>query len=446
MLTVERPTGEASHEGDLVDAALAPVLRSGRAANLLLAALAVPVLAGIGAWLYQVSHGLTVTGLNSQVFWGVYEVDLVTFIGFSYGGALVSAILRLTGAHWRGPITRIAEGTALVTLCVGALFPIVHLGHPERLWEMFVRPNATSPLLWDMVAILTYLLATLALFGLPLVPDVAAAKEHPGIGPKLRGLYRRIASAWLGTREQRRVLDRALTVVAIGIVPLAVMVHTVLSYAFSLTSRPGWHSTIFGPYFVVAAVYSGVAIVILATAAYRRAYHLEAWIPAQAIRYLGYLMVALGVTYAYFLFTEVTTEGYVGERPTGGVLYALLLEHYAPLFWAFVALGLVVPVLLVAVRRSVGAITLAAGLVVASLWLKRFLMFVPPLTQPLIGGAFGHYSPTWVEWTITAGAAAAVPFLLMLLFRVVPVLSIDEIAHPDGADTATDTTPAEVNR
>lgn len=412
----------------LVEAALSPALHAGRRANLVLALLAAPVLAGIAAWVYQVRHGLTVTGLNDQVFWGVYEVNLVTFIGLSYGGALVSAILRLTNAHWRGPVTRIAEATALVTLCVGALFPIVHLGHPERLWEMVARPNITSPLLWDMVAIVTYLLVTILLFSLPLIPDLAAAARHPGVGGRRRVLYRRWASGWMGSPGQRRVLERALTAVAIGIVPLAVMVHTVLSYAFSLTSRPGWHSTIFGPYFVIAAVYSGVALVILATVAYRRAYHLEAWIPEQAIRYLSYLMVTLAVIYAYFLFTEVTTEGYVGEQSTEGVLYALLLQRYAPLFWTFVALGLVVPVLLVAVRRTVGAITVAAALVVGALWLKRFLMFVPPLTRPLVGGGYARYAPSWVEWTITAGAAAAIPLLLMLVFRLLPVLSIDELS------------------
>lgn len=418
----------------LVDAALRPALRGGRRSTLLIVALAVPVAAGIAAWLYQVTHGLSVTGLNNQVFWGVYEVNLVTFIGFSYGGALVSAVLRLTNAHWRGPITRIAEATALVTLCIGALFPIVHLGHPERMWEFATRPNSTSPLLWDLVAVLTYLLATVLLFGLPLVPDLAAAAEHPGVGPRRRRLYLRLASGWLGTGGQRRVLERALTGVAILIVPLAVMVHTVLSYAFSLTSRPGWHSTIFGPYFVVGAIYSGVALVILVTVAYRRAYHLEDWIPAQAITYLAWIMVALALAYSYFLFTEVTTEGYVGEQSSESVLYALLLQRYAPLFWTFVGLGLVVPVLLVAWRRTVGSITVAAALVVGSLWLKRFLMFVPPLTRPLMGGATGSYVPTRIEWLITAGAVAAVPLLLLLLFRAMPVLSIDEMRGPDGED------------
>ncbi len=436
MQTLERPPAEAGDPSPLVDAALAPTVRAGRRSLLLLVALAVPATVGLVAWLRQLDSGLAVTGLNNQVFWGVYEVDLVTFIGLSYGGALVSAILRLTNAHWRGPISRIAEGSALVTLCVGALFPIVHVGHPERLWEFATRPNPHSPVVWDLVAILTYLMATLVLFGLPLIPDLSEAAEHPDLGRRRRRLYRFIGAGWRGTDAQHRLLDRMLLAVSIGIVPLAVMVHTALSYAFALTSRPGWHTAIFGPYFVVAAVYSGVAVVILATVAYRRAYHLEAWIPAEAIRYLSYLLLALAVTYGYFLFTDVTTEGYVGEQPAESVLSSLLLKRYAPLFWTFVVAGLVLPVLLTVVWRSTASIAAAAALVVGSLWIKRFLMFVPPLTRSLVGTTQGSYSPTWVEWAITAGAAAAIPLLLIVLFRFVPVLSIDEMQSTPGPTTA----------
>lgn len=413
----------------LARAALAPATRAGRWNNLLIAALAVPVVAAFGAYGYQLVNGLEVTGLNDQVFWGLYTVNIVTLIGFSYGGALVSAILRLTRARWRGPIVRIAEGTALVTLVVGATFPIIHLGHPERVWEMLTQPQFNSPVLWDMVAILTYLLATALLFGLPLLPDCAAAYRHHDVQGWRAWFYHWAAADWQDLPEQRRVLDRAMTFLAVLIVPLAVMVHTVLSYAFSLTSRPGWHSTIFGPYFVVAAVYSGVAIVILAVVAYRHAYGLQDWITDVAIRRLGYIMVALGVTYAYFTFTEITTEGYVGEESAQTLLFALMLERYAPLFWGFLVLGLVIPILLIALprTRTVGGITVAAALVVVALWGKRFLMFVPPLTVAAFGEGAATYAPSWVEWTITIGAAAAVPLLLVILFRVVPVLAVYEI-------------------
>lgn len=413
----------------LHDAAIAPMIASGRASTLLLVVLALPILAAVVAFGYQLDAGIGVTGLNDQVFWGIYTVDLVTFIGFSYGGALVSAILRLTNARWRGPIVRIAEGTALVTLLVGAAFPVIHLGHPERVWQLFTRPQLDSPLLWDMVAIVTYLFATLLLFVLPLIPDVATLKDDPRVGRVRSRLYQGLAMRWVGTPHQRARLERALSILAVAIIPIAIMVHTVLAYAFSLSGRPGWHSTIYGPYFVIAAIYSGVAIVIVAAAAYRRAYRLQDWIPARAIRYLGFILAALGSIYAYFLFTELTTEGYVGEESAQSLLHGLLLGQFAPLFWVFVVTGLLVPLLLVAIprtRTSTG-ITVAAMLVVATMWLKRFLMFVPPLTAPLVGTDTGAYAPSVIEWTITIGALAAIPFLLILLFRLLPVLALHEI-------------------
>lgn len=440
------PGGARWHPGDkrylsLADASLAPVTGPGRRSLLLAGLLAVPVALGMVAFVYQLRNGLSVTGLNDQVFWGIYEADIVTFIGFSYGGALVSAILRLTNASWRGPISRIAEGTALVTLLIGSLFPLIHLGRPERVWEMLTRPQLGSPLLWDMVAILTYLLATMILFYLPLIPDLGRLREEQSIGGWRRRIYRWASVGWRDSEGQRRLQRRSLTLVAILIVPLAIMVHTVLSYAFSLTGRPGWHSAIFGPYFVIAAVYSGVAVVILATVAYRRAYKLYGWIDDRPIRFLGLIMASLGVAYAYFVFTDITTEGYVGGGSAEPLLYDLILDRYAFLFWSFVALGLFVPVALVAfaaIRGShtVGATTVAAVLVPVAMLLKRFLIVVPPLARPLVGSEEISYVPSPVETLITVGAVAAIPLLLILLFRVVPILSVDEIEEIEASRTS----------
>jgi len=353
----------------------------------------------------------------------------------------VSAILRLTGATWRGPVIRIAEATALTTLVVGAAFPVIHLGHPERVWRVATALQINSPITWDMLAILTYLIATIVLFGLPVVADMGRLSEQSEITGWRRRLYRSGSFGYVGAAGQRRVLDRSLTMLAIGIIPLAVMVHTVLAYAFSLTSRPGWHSTIFGPYFVVAAIYSGVAIVVVVVAAYRKAYHLERWIPDRAIINLGYLMVALGVLYGYLLFTEVTTEGYVGAESAERLLYALLLDRWSVLFWVFVATGLLIPLALVAFRktRTVAGVTTAAALVAAALFLKRFLMFIPPLTERLVGGEIGSYTPTWVEMTITGAAFAAIALMLIAIFKVVPVLSVTEIEEIEEKTTAAHT-------
>ena len=419
----------ASAHSELFDAALRPVLRVGFGFKAHTTLLVVLVLAGIAAYGYQLVQGIGATGLNDQVFWGIYTAALVTFIGFSYGGALVSAILRLTDAPWRGGVTRIAEATALATLLMGALFPIIHVGRPERLWEVIARPQINSPIVWDMVAISTYMLATLVLFGLPLVADMGLLRDHPRLGRRRRRLYGWLSFGWTGTNEQRRSLERALTIVAIMIVPLAIIVHTVLSYAFSLTSRPGWHSTIFGPYFVIGAVYSGVAVVILATVAYRQAYALGRWIDDRVIRNLGYILVALAVAYGYVTFTEVTTEGYVSETADASVLFALVLDRYAPMFWGFVVLGLVVPVLLVAIPRTRTplGISVASILVVVSMFVKRYLITVPPQTQPLIGGGTAEYTPSIVELLVVVGAGAGILLIVMLLFRVFPVLSVQEI-------------------
>ena len=419
----------SDRSGELARAALAPASRSGRLSRAIVAMLGVLVLGGIAAYGYQLVNGLGVTGLNDDVFWGLYEVDIVTLIGFSYGGALVSAILRLTGASWRGPITRIAEATALTTLVVGAVFPIIHLGHPERVWRVATALQINSPITWDMLAIITYLIATVILFGLPVVADMGRLRGEPGLPGWKQRLFARGSFGWVGAEEQQRVLNRSLTALAIVIIPLAVMVHTVLAYAFSLTSRPGWHSTIFGPYFVVAAIYSGVAVVIIVSAAYRRAYHLERWIPERAVINLGYLMAALGVLYGYLLFTEVTTEGYVGGEASEKLLYALLLDRWSLLFWVFVVGGLVVPLTIIAFKRTrtTTGVTVAACLVAGALLLKRFLMFVPPLTQPLISGDTGAYTPSWVELMVTVAAIAAIPLLLIALFKVIPVLSVTEI-------------------
>lgn len=432
-VSIEAPR---NREG-LIEASLAPQRHPGKILISVAVALGLLVIAGLGAYVYQLSAGIGVTALNDEVFWGIYTVDLVAFIGFSYGGALVSAILRLTHASWRGPITRIAEGTALVTLAVGALFPIIHLGHPERVWQFFTQPQLNSPLLWDMVAILTYMLVTVFLFSIPLIPDLAIAQNS--VDGWRSNLYRRLANRWMGSPEQERVLDRTVTILAILVIPVAVMVHTVLSYAFSLTSRPGWFSTIFGPYFVVAAVYSGVAVVVLATVLYRRIYRLETWIDERSIRYLSYLMIALGVLYGYFTFTEITTEGYVGEESSANVLFTILLRDYSFPFWTFVVLGLIVPILIVAWRRTRTPLGMgvASSLVILGMFLKRFLIVVPPLTQPLVGEQIGSYFPGFVEILVTLGSVAGMALLLIGLFRVFPVIGMHEIIELENLSPET---------
>ena len=392
--------------------------------------------AGIAAWVVQLKGGMGVAGYNDHAFWAIYIADVVTFIGVSYGGAVVSAILRLTGATWRAPLTRLAEGTAVVTVLIGAALIIPHIANPIRLFELVTRPNLSAPVFWDFVAVMTYTFGSIVFFALPLVPDMAIlhADHAQRLGRRRASLYAYVSRGWVGAPRQRRVLAGALGLVSIMIIPLAVSVHSVLAWAFASTSRPWWHESIWAPQFVVAALYSGVALVILVVAGFRRGYHLQGLITPRHFVRLGFILATLSATYIYLTFADLLPGAYVADRGTAAVFTELLVGRLALWFWMFAVVGGLLPLLLVALpwTRNVPGMVIAATLVVPMMWLKRILMVVGPATYDTVTGTFGSYHFTWVPVAITLAATAAIPLLLMLLFRVVPLLSIDEIEEIDA--------------
>lgn len=430
MVTATLPVTPA---GDVEAAAFRPVEHPGRWFGIIVLLLALPVAAAVAAYAYQLLSGMWVAGYSDRAFYGIYEANLVAFIGVSYGGALVSAVLRLSHATWRAPVTRIAEATALISLVVGGAFAVVHVGRPERLWQILVAPQLSSPIVWDFAAISTYLVATVFFLYLPLIPDLATARDRLGAsGPAWRRwFYRWLALGWRDLPPQRRRLEFAVGGLAILIIPLAVSVHSVLAWAFSMTSRPGWHSTIFGPYFVVGALYSGVALVMVLVAVFRHAYRLEAWITPRHFSALARIMGILGLGYLYFTFSELLTAGYVRTREEVSIVAVLLEGAYAPFFWAFLVGGLFIPIIVAfaPATQRIRLLVAAAALAVAGMWLKRMLITLPPATAPLIGESWGSVELTWVPIVITIGATAAIPLGLMLLFRLVPILSVDEMRH-----------------
>jgi len=417
-------------------AAVRPIVEPGPLFWPLMLVLGMIILGGAIAFLQQLQFGLGVTGLNQRVTWGFYITDMVFFIGLSYGGAVTSAILRLTNAPWRAPMARLAEAMALVTLMVGSLFPIIDLGRPDRLTNLILHGQVGSPVVWDVIAINAYMAATMIFLFLPLIPDIAFCRDHlgPAAGRLRRLLYERLSLGWRGSDRERHLLERNMTLVAVVIIPLAVSVHSVLAFLFGMTVRPGWNSTIFAPYFVVGALYSGVAAVVLVVAAFRRAYHLEAFLTEQHFKYLANMMLALGMAYGYFMFAEILTEGYKMEgfsqhEGSGALLQEMLLGTYAPLLWGFVVGGLALPIALLSLppTRKVWGIATAAALIVVAMWLKRFLIVVPAMAAPMMPTEWGAYWPSRVEVAVTLAAAAAVPLLLMLFFRVFPIISIYEM-------------------
>ena len=432
MSSVLESRAVTNTQADVVEAAMRPFRPASKKYWVAIAILTVLVVVGLAAWIYQLSQGMGVAGYTDRSFWAIYIADVVAIIGVSYGGAVVSAILLLTGASWRAPLVRLAEGMALVTVIVGAAFIIPHLGRPDRLLGMVTHANIASPVFWDMVAILTYTFATFVFFLLPLVPDTATLlRTRPDeLGRRRRFLYRFISRGWVGSTEQRRVLHSAMIIVAIVIIPLAVSVHSVLAWAFALVSRPGWHESIWAPYFVIAALYSGVALVILVAAGFRRGYHLEAFINEKHFVRLGYMMVALGAVYVYLTFADLLPSAYVGEAGPTQIIRGMLLGGVAVWFWLFLIAGTILPVVLIALpwTRNIRGIVVAAVLVVIAMWIKRVTMVIETSSYDRLTNSFGDlFSFTWVSIAVTLGGVAAIPLLLMLLFRLVPLLSIAEM-------------------
>ncbi|HLE32901.1 MAG TPA: NrfD/PsrC family molybdoenzyme membrane anchor subunit, partial [Bacteroidota bacterium] len=273
-----------------------PIYETGRGFYITFGILAVILLWALAMYINQVMVGLGPTGMNQPVTWGFYIVNFVFFIGISHAGTLISAILRLSKAEWRRPITRMAEVITAIVLVIGGLHPILDLGRPDRMMNLLESGRLQSPLLWDVTSITAYFTASTVYLYLPMIPDIARIRDRGG---KLKWLYTFMAWGWQGTEYQQKVLNRAINILMVMVIPIAISVHTVISYIFSMTLQPGWHSTIFGPYFVVGAIFSGIAALMIVMMTFRKVYHLETYLKEIHFRYLSTLLLIMSLIWFY---------------------------------------------------------------------------------------------------------------------------------------------------
>ena len=322
----------------------------------LLIVLGTIVACGLGAWATQIWFGIGLTGKRWPTFWGFYLTNFVFWIGISHAGTLISAILRLVNATWRRPVTRCAEVITVFALMIGAMFPIIHLGRP---WLFFwlvpypsdreIWPNFRSPLVWDFFAINTYLIGSVMFLFLPMIPDLALVRDR-STGWRRR-LYSVLVLGWRGTTKQWHRLEAAMQIMAIAILPVAVSVHTIVSFDFSMVPVPMWHSTIFGPYFVAGAIFSGIAALIIAMAVLRRFLRLEAYLHPLHFQNLGKLLLLMSLLWVYFIFAERLTVWYGNEPSEMAVYWATQRGRYAPLFWTMVTCNFLIPFPILALRK-----------------------------------------------------------------------------------------------
>jgi molybdopterin-containing oxidoreductase family membrane subunit len=387
----------------------------------------------IYAYIVQLSNGLGVTGLNDTTFWGVYIVNFIFFIGLSHAGIAISAAVRIMNLHKYAPIARIAEVLTLASLMLAGLSIVIDLGRPDRVFllvQNFTSRIGVSPLLWDITAVATYLILSTTYLYLPMRRDLAICRDY------FSGWKKRMYEITLPAYEpgEDKIIDRLSWWMAVTILPVMVMVHTTVSWIFSLLSnRPLWFGAAAGPYFIAAAVASGIASVVVIAAILRKLFHWEDLIPPAIFRGLGNFLSVITLIYLYLMLVEQITARYAGPTGEFFVSEASLFGSYANLFWGLTTVGLALPCLYLLVQGfkpnsiNVTWTAIVSSVIVIAMWFKRYIIIVPTLT---VGGPlFQPYTPSWIEITILLGSFAALALIYTILLKLIPIIEMEEPHH-----------------
>jgi molybdopterin-containing oxidoreductase family membrane subunit len=319
-----------------------------------------------------------------------------------------------------------AEVITAIVLAIGGLHPILDLGRPDRVLNIFTAGRLQSPLLWDVTSITAYFTASTVYLYLPMIPDIAKLRDRGG---KFKWLYDFLSWGWQGTEYQKKVLNRAISILMVMVIPIAISVHTVISYIFSMTLQPGWHSTIFGPYFVVGAIFSGIAALLILMIASRKVFHLENYLKKIHFQYLGTLLLIMSLLWFYFTFSEYLTGIFGSEPHEMHIIIYKFTGPYAAFFWGMVICNFVIPVILLGYKRfkTITGIFIASIAVVIGMWLERLNIVVPSLANPRMELPIGIYIPSIVEWALFIGGIAVFILGYVLFSKFFPVISIWEI-------------------
>ena len=396
--------------------------------------LTITVLCLVFPWFYQMKMGLQTAGMNHPVVWGSYLANFIFWIGLSHSGTLLSAILHITHSDWRKAIYRSAEAMTLFSLMTAALFVFIHLG---RVWylhwtlpypnPMGLWPNFRSPLLFDVTAIPTYLTASSVFLYIGSIPDFAAVRDMSS-GWRYR-FYRFLAMGWRGTHKEWFHHGHAYTFFAVLIIPLAVSVHSIVSWDFALSIVPAFHHTIFAPYFVVGAIYSGTAGIVTLMFVLRKYFALQAYIQLHHFDQLAKLLLLLSVMWSYINVLEVFNVFYGHTSAEMQALQFKLWGIYAPLYWWMIFSCAVVPLLLIAksVRQSLIALLIISIIINTGMYTERFLIVVTGLSRQYLPDAWGVYYPSLLELSILIGSLSFFVSLFLIFVKLVPSVSLYEV-------------------
>jgi Ni/Fe-hydrogenase subunit HybB-like protein len=381
------------------------------------------------------AYGVGVWGINIPVGWGYAITNFVWWIGIGHAGTLISAFLLLMRQRWRTSINRFAEAMTLFAVACAGMFPLLHMGRPWLFYwllpypdTMGVWPQFRSPLVWDVFAVSTYATVSLLFWYVGLIPDLATVRDRANKRFK-QILYGIFALGWRGSARHWKRYEMAGLLLAGIATPLVVSVHTVVSFDFTIAILPGWHSTIFPPYFVAGAIYSGFAMVIALAVPLRKYYGLEDFLTIRHLDNMGKIMLATGLIVAYSYVMETFMAFYGGNKFDVYMIMNRMTGPYATVYWVLIAVNLVIPQLLWSsrIRRNPLYLFLLSFSVQLGMWLERYMIIVTSLHRDFVPSSWGMFAPTSWDWVVFLGTIGFFFTLFYLFIRFLPMISIFEM-------------------
>jgi len=396
---------------------------------------------------YLFVRGIGIWGVNIPVGWGFAIVNFVWWIGIGHAGTLISAILLLLRQQWRTSINRFAEAMTLFAVSCAAMYPLLHLGRPEYFYFLIPYPATTgvwpqfrSPLMWDFFAVGTYATVSLLFWYVGLIPDLATLRDRAR-RPAAQIIYGILAMGWRGSARHWRRYQQAYLLLAGLATPLVVSVHSIVSLDFAASIVPGWHTTIFPPYFVAGAIYSGFAMVLTIAIPLRWAYGLEDLVTLRHLDNMAKVMLTSGLIVAYGYLMEAFTAWYSGNPYERYMFVNRALGDYGWCYWLLIASNIVIPQLLWLrrVRTSIPVLFAVALVINVGMWLERFVIVVVSLSRDFLPSSWGFYVPTFWDWSTFIGTIGLFAALLFVFVRLLPMISIFEMRElleesKEGAD------------
>jgi Ni/Fe-hydrogenase subunit HybB-like protein len=397
------------------------------------------VLIGATCWTYQIFIGIGAGGQNIPVAWGTYLINFVFWVGIAHSGTLISAILHLFRAGWRNPIARAAETMTVFAVCTAGLFPFIHLG---RAWQVHyilpypnqrtLWPNFQSPLVFDVVAISTYLIVSTLFWYTGMVPDLAVVRDRAtGFRKKIFSI---LCLGWTGTHDHWRHYGRGYLFFAALATPLVVSVHSVVSWDFALGIVPGYHSTIFAPYFVAGAIHSGLAMVLTLMIPLRKIFGYQKIITRHVLENVAKTIIFTGLIVGFAYVTEYFMAWYSRNTVEVEVFHWRVAGPYATEFWIMVICNTIIPLLFFfkKIRTSILWLFAISILINIGMWYERFVIIITSVAHDYIPHAWGLYRPSMIEWGILLGSFCLFFFLFVLFVKHMPSVSMTEIKETAG--------------